>query len=424
VAGPAAVAERVLRLARYAPRALETALRAVEGEGVRLRAMALTYLSLFALVPALVVAFSVVEAFTGMQPIADRVHEFLLDNLAVGARTTIEPYLDRFVTNAHATSAGLVGGALLVWSAVSLFSNVERAVNDLWGIARRRPLAQKAVTYWVGLTLGPLLLAGSVTLGHATRAWLAGNGVRFLAATGGALLACAFFSTLYIIVPATKVRVRAALAGGLAATVGWEVAKWGYTLVVAHFVRFHAIYGSLAAVPIFILWLFVSWAILLFGARVAFVVQYAPGLLAGPAREGNRTGREVLAAQALLEVAVAFDRGAPAPDPGTIAARLGGLPEEVGEALAALRSAGLVVALADGGLVPSRSLERLNLHDVRMAVFGPEPQSGRPSGMVAGIMAGVEQETAQRLAETTYRALCDRVRAEEVHPVSRPVMGV
>ena len=107
---------RLERAATSIARAVETALRVIEGESVRLRAMALTYISLFALVPALVVAFSVVQAFTGMEKIADRVHEFLFENLAVGARATIEPYLDRFIQNTHLTSAGLIGGASLVWS--------------------------------------------------------------------------------------------------------------------------------------------------------------------------------------------------------------------------------------------------------------------------------------------------------------------
>ena len=96
-----------------------TLLRALHGDGLRMRAMALTYISLFAIVPAIVVAFSVVQAFTGMDALWRGIHGFLLDNLAVGARKSIEPYLDRFVRNAHATSAGVVGGALLVFSAVS-----------------------------------------------------------------------------------------------------------------------------------------------------------------------------------------------------------------------------------------------------------------------------------------------------------------
>src|SRR5918911_3794735 len=149
--------------------------RAVRGESLRLRAMSLTYISLFALVPAIVVAFSVVEAFAGMDKMWRGVHEYLLANLAVGARTSIEPYLDRFIRNAHATSAGVVGGAFLVYSAVSLFGHVERAINDIWKVRRMRPLAQRALIYWAGLTLAPFLLATSLTLAHAVGTWLASS---------------------------------------------------------------------------------------------------------------------------------------------------------------------------------------------------------------------------------------------------------
>src|SRR5215208_3463628 len=178
----------VSRMIRTAPGAVQLALRMLGGEVVQLRAMALTYISLFALVPGLVVAFSVVQAFTGMDRIATRLHEFLFANLAVGARATIEPYLDRFIQNTHVTSAGLVGGALLVWSSVSLFQNVDRALNDIWGVRRRRPVAQQATIYWVGITLGPLLLAGSVAVGYSARAFLSSTGLGFLGVFAGALL--------------------------------------------------------------------------------------------------------------------------------------------------------------------------------------------------------------------------------------------
>ncbi len=398
----------VRRMIRTAPEAVQIALRMLGGELVQLRAMALTYISLFALVPGLVVAFSVVQAFTGMQRIAEKVHEFLLENLAVGARATLEPYLDRFVQNAHLTRAGRVGGALLVWSAVTLFSNVERAVNDIWGITRRRSLAQQAVIYWVGLTLGPLLLAGSVTLGATTRTYLAGTGARALAVVAGVLLTCAFFAVLYQIVPNTRVRISAAAAGGLAAGVAWELAKWGYTFAVARIFRYHAIYGSVAAVPIFLLWLFVSWTILLFGARLAYVAQYASALIQGGSGAPSRSGREIVTGQAMLVVARAFDHGEPAPDGGQVAGRLGATPEEAGECLAALRAGGLVVALADGGLVPARPLERITLLDVRRAVSGSESAlAGRP-GLVAGIIKGIEDQAAEELDRVTFRFLCDR----------------
>jgi membrane protein len=398
----------VERLRRFV-RTVQAALEVIEGESVRLRAMALTYISLFALVPALVVAFSVVQAFTGMEKISDRVHEFLFENLAVGARTTIEPYLDRFIDNAHAASAGLVGGLLLVWSAVTLFSNVERAVNDIWGIRRRRSITQQAVIYWVGLTLGPLLLASSVTVSSTARSFLAGTGGRFAAGAAGVLLTCAFFAVLYHLVPNTKVKLRSAATAGLVAGIAWELAKGGYTFAVAKIFRYHVIYGSVAAVPIFLFWLFVSWTILLFGARLAYVLQYRSSLIGG-AQAASKMGKEILAGQALVLVARAYDEGQPAPDAGDVATRLGATAQDAGDAVAAIRQHGLVVALADGGLVPARPLERITLLDVRRAVMGKEPALGASAGLLPGVVKDIEDEAAERLDAITLREICDRER--------------
>jgi membrane protein len=399
----------IARMIRSAPGAVRVALRMLEGETVQLRAMALTYISLFALVPGLVVAFSVVQAFTGMQRISDRLHEFLFANLAVGARTTIEPYLDRFIHNTHITSAGLVGGALLVWSSVSLFQNVDRAVNDIWGVRRRRSLAQQAIIYWVGITLGPLLLASSVMVGHSTRTYLAGAQLGFLGPVAGALLTCTFFAMLYRIVPNTKVRARNAIAGALAAGIAWELAKWGYTLFVARSVKYHAIYGSVAAIPIFLLWLYLSWAILLLGARLAFVFQYASALRQGAHGE-SKAAKEILCGRALLAVARAFDGGDAPPDPGDVANQLGADADDVTEVLRSLKAAGIVVALADGGLIPGRPLEKITLLDVRRALLGVEPPPSPSGGPVAAVVRSVEDEAAERLSEVTFRELCDRER--------------
>jgi membrane protein len=405
------------RMIRTAPEAVQIALRMLGGEMVQLRAMALTYISLFALVPGLVVAFSVVQAFTGMDRISNRLHEFLFDNLAVGARATIEPYLDRFIQNTHITSAGLVGGLLLVWSSVSLFQNVDRALNDIWGVRRRRSVAQQATIYWVTITLGPLLLAGSVMLGHSTRNALASSHVDFLGSVAGALLTCVFFSLAYLIVPNTKVKLRNAAAGGFIAGLAWEVAKWGYAAFVARSIRYSAIYGSVAAVPIFLLWLYLSWAIVLFGARLAYVFQYASSFLSG-VHAHSKTGREIVAGRAMLAVAKDFEAGAEAPDPGEVASRLGTSADDVAEVIRALKGAGLLVSLGDGGLVPARPLERITMRDVRRAISGEDPSIGPGAGVVGALVHGVEEEAASRLAEVSLRALLDRERGDPPDPAS------
>jgi membrane protein len=397
--------EQLERLVQLGRAGISSALRMLEGESVRLRAMALTYTTLFALVPAMVVAFSVVQAFAGQGGgISDRIHEFLIENLAVGARSTLEPYLDKFIANAHLASAGLVGGALLVYSGISLFSDVETAINDIWSIRRRRPLRQQVITYWVGLTLGPLLLAASVVASHAAKGWLAGSGVRFLGEAAGVLLTCAFFTVIYYIVPATKVQLSAAAIGGGLAGVAWEIAKWGYAIFVGKSVRYHAIYGSVAAIPIFLLWLYLSWTLMLFGAKVAFIVQHASALLRKRPLASTQGSREILAGEAMLQIARAFDVGAPPPAEDEIASSAQALAEDVGEALAALRQAGLVTPTAEGGLVPSRSLDRITLFDVRTALTGPGPEAP-DDARVGRILKEVEGEAGRRLSAVTFQEL-------------------
>jgi len=172
-------------------------------------------------------------------------------------------------------------------------------------------------------------------------------------------------------------------------------------------VRYHAIYGSVAAVPIFIFWLFVSWSIVLFGARLAFVVQYASELIRGT-QATSQTSREILAGQALLQIARAYDRGEPAPDPGDVGSRLGANAEVAGEVIAALRNANLVVGLADGGLVPSRPLERISLLDVRRAIAGSSTGAPPANGQIGQIIKDVEAEAEARLAAVTLRELMER----------------
>jgi membrane protein len=207
------------------------------------------------------------------------------------------------------------------------------------------------------------------------------------------------------------VRLHAAVAGGVIAGLAWEVAKALYTFAVSRFFRYHAVYGSVAAIPIFLLWLYLSWTLVLFGARVSFVVQHARVLLRAHAAQQTPLGRELLAARALLEVALAYrDRLAP-PDPGEVALRLETYGEQVRDVLGVLRVKQLVAELAGGGIVPARPLEQITLADVRRAISGAvPPASGTGSeALVSGILTTAEGAAAESLADWSYAELCDRV---------------
>jgi len=371
-------------------------------ERVRVRAMALTFISVFALVPALVVAFSVVQAFTGMERIASEVHEFLLQNLAVGARASIEPYLDRFVHNAHLARAGVVGAALLLFSAYSLFSNLEGAINELWEVRHRRSLRMEALIYWLVLTLGPIVLAGSASLGGLANSFLESRGVKVLAHVAGYLLTSFFLAVVYLVIPSARVRLRAAIVGGATAGAAWVLAKWLFTHLVSRFVHYSAIYGSVAAIPIFLTWLYLSFFILLFGARLAFVVQYGRGVVLA---DGSSTfaGRELLGGRALLLVVRAFQAGAPAPLPEALVRTLRAGPGAL-DVLEILKGAGLITTLVGGGLVPGRSPETITLMDVRRALAGPEVECA--SDPLSRAVSQADERAGERLRLTTLRDLC------------------
>jgi membrane protein len=388
-----------------------------------MRAMALTYISLFALVPALVVAFSVVQAFTGLERISDAVHELLLENLAVGARESIEPYLDRFVQNAHLARAGLVGAALLLWSAYSLFSHVEGAVNELWEVQRRRSIRMQALTYWMGLTLGPLLLAASATIGQLAHAYFQSRGARALTFAASWLISSSFLTLIYLVVPNARVRLRSAVVGGVAAGVAWELAKWLFALFVGRFVRYSAIYGSVAAIPIFLTWLYLSWCIILFGARLAFVVQNAPVVMAGGGAPTG-AGRELFAGRALALAARAFQTGKPAPRREQLVRSLRAGPEAL-EVLEALGKAGLLRALAAGGLVPARAPETITLLEVRRAVGGSGSAGDRKPDALGSVLRQADALAEERLRLTTIADLCRQALGDDIptEPPEYPPSG-
>jgi membrane protein len=276
------------------------------------------------------------------------------------------------------------------------------------------------VIYWTGLTLGPLLLAGSVGLGVGARAWLAGTRFGSLASAGSVLFTCAFFFLVYWLVPYTRVRLNAALSAGLVAGLAWEAAKWGYAEAVTRFFAYHVVYGSVAVLPTFLLWLFVSWTILLSGARIAYVVQFAPALWRGGPLADHPATRETLAGEAMLALALAHRRGGEAPDDGALSRSLQVMHEDVAEVVEALRRAGLVKTLEGGGLVPGRPEDRISLLDVRRAVLGPAPsRAGAALDVVERTLAGVDEEGARRLQATTLAQLCDAAGA----PPNRPDAG-
>jgi membrane protein len=345
--------------------AILTVASSLRTDPITLRAAALTYLTVLSVVPLLTVVVSVSQVILGRHEIETRLRDFLVQNLTGGAQASVAPYLTQYIQ--RASQIGGVGFAFLLVSSISLMANIESAFNHTFSVQRPRSLIFRFGIYWCLLTVTPVLialsLAATALIQNQTLVRLPEPRLLFLAPL---LLTYLAFFLLYVLVPNARVRRRPALIGAFIAGSAWEVAKVLYASASASSVRQSAIYGSLSAIPIFLVWTYLSWIIVLFGARVTYAAQtsHPTGRVH---RIATLLDQEILAARVIKAVAAAFARGAVPPVVDALALALQVTTADVESALGRMSGAGLVRATAEGGWVPARALATITLAEVRAA---------------------------------------------------------
>ncbi len=323
----------------------------------------LTFTTVISIVPLLTVALALFTAFPMFSQFQGALERYLFDSLVPPsvAKNTMG-MLTQFAQKA--SRLGAAGLLVLLLSAIALMLTIDRALNAIWRVQRPRPLAQRVLMYWAAATLGPLLLGVSLSASayvFAASKGLAGAGVPKLwllllidvfEVTGFALA----LGALYRYVPNTAVAWRDALVGGLVAALAFELAKRGFGWYVKAMPTYGAIYGAFASVPIFLLWVYASWLIVLLGAVVA---AYAPSLRLRIRRVQGVAGGEFALALAVLRAlrsaqSAEAQQGAQAPKRGLRGLTLAALsrdlhvdPLEVDAALTTLSALDWVARLSD-----------------------------------------------------------------------------
>jgi membrane protein len=221
----------------------------------------LAYTSLLSLVPLLTVALAIASAFPVFENAVEALQNFLFENVlpdTPGVGAIIEQ-IDSFTRNAgRLTAIGIIG---FMVTSVMLMLTIDNALNRIFRVERRRSLLQNVFIYWAILTLAPVLIG--VSLSMTTIALAASVGSVYLVPF---LLTCLALSILYGVVPARRVELRHALMGGFVAGIGFEVAKRLFALYLQQVPTYTLIYGAFATIPIFLVWLYVSWVVVLAGA--------------------------------------------------------------------------------------------------------------------------------------------------------------
>ena len=284
-----------------------------------LRAMGLVYTTLLSIVPLLALSFSVLKAFGVTNQIQPMLQRFLEPLGEKGEEVALR--IGQFIENMNVGVLGAVGLVLLMVTVISLMHKIEESLNFIWHIPRPRRITERFSRYLSVLLVGPILVFSALGVTatvmniETVRELLAidalGQAVSMFSRLLLYLLVIAAFTFVYLFIPNTRVELGAALVGGIAGGIAWQSAGWAFAVFVATSNQYAAIYSGLAILVLFMIWLYLSWLILLFGASVAFYVQHPEYLFArgGEPRLSNRM-RERLALSAMSLVAERFLAGA------------------------------------------------------------------------------------------------------------------
>ena len=347
---------------------------------------------------------------------------------AVKARRAMARYIHEFIQNTRSGALGVTGSILLIFAAISMLSRIEDTFNDIWGVARGRGWFMRIVLYWGVISLAPMLLI--VALGLATGPHL--EGTRKLITTMPfvsnvvfqflpVVLLCLTFAAFYALIPNTKVHWGAALAGGLAGGILFHLNNVVSVLYVSRVVSNSRIYGSLGLVPVFMIGLYFSWLILLFGAQVAYAYQNRATYFEEKQVENiNQRGREFIALRLMTCIGQRFARGEPPLSAVEIAAALAVPTRLVQQIMRTLSSARLVTeaAGAEPAFLPARPLENITCHDILLALRASQGQElatrDEPTrAEVCGEFHRIEEAERQAASSVTMLAMVNRAQAQK-----------
>jgi membrane protein len=396
-----------------------------KGDRVIIRASGLAYATLLAAVPLVAVGFALFPAFGAFDDVKQKVQDFLFDQLLPTSHEEILAYFNQFTEGA--SRLGLIGFLFLVFAAVLLLDNIESNFNQIWHVTARRKLVAKITAYTSVLVFGTLLIGASLTISARIKAALF-RGLLFdpgtLQRLGSWLFPMALsvlaFLLMYLVVPFTRVRFRSALLGAAVGGILWEVSKNFFATSVGQSVRYSTIYGSLATIPIFLIWLYVTWILVLLGLEVAFTSQHFAALVRTRSLAGRAGGDRVSTALHLYAlIAKRFHRGGEPPTIDELAQRFLLSTASVESHVDRLVRAGLArhveTSSGDDGVMPARSLSEVEVAQVidPFVPGGQKDPDHRPiERAVEDVVAQFNEAGFKALGRTSVEHLVERLEKE------------
>jgi membrane protein len=392
-----------------------------EGQ-LTLRAMSLVYTTLLSVVPLLALSFSVLKAF-GAHNQLEPLLLSVLEPLGPQGVEVVENVIG-FVDNMRVGVLGFIGLIFLLYTVIALVQKIESAFNYTWRISGTRGLAQRFSNYLSVILVGPVLvvsalgitasLMATTVMQQAVEVQLVGEAVQLAGRMVPYLLIIGAFAFVYVFVPNTRVRLLPALVGAVVAGLLWQTTGWVFASMMAGSTRYAAIYSSFAIMIMLLIWLYLSWLILLIGANVAFFVQYPEYMLVrrGEVRLSSAL-KERLALRVMQLIGSRFHAGRGALKLDELVHELDMPVEAVTRVIDALRAAGLLVATGQDPVayVPGRDTDQIMLKACLDAVRGADstvPGPREEDGRIDELMEALDQALGERLEGMTLQALIER----------------
>jgi membrane protein len=306
------------------------------------------------------------------------------DNSIVAAKKRAANVIYEFIQSTSSGGLGALGVIFLLWTTIATLTRVEETFNDIWGVTRGRDWLSRITNYFTTTLLVPLLCLSALGLASGSRFQKTRELLEVLpfletliSQLLPVLIICVTFALFYKLVPNTKVNFSAALAGGALAAISWHLFNMASIHLATRVVNASKIYGSLALVPLVMAGLWTVWAIVLFGAQVAYAYQNRESYLQERLAENvNQRGREFVALRLMTCIGQRFERGLPPVTVAEMSRELGIPTKLIQQVLQTLLAARLVVEASgiEHGYTPARSLEAINCHHILLAMRATQGQ--------------------------------------------------
>jgi membrane protein len=385
---------------------------------INTRAMSLAYTTLLSLVPLMVFSFAILKGLGARGDLRLILNEFFRPMGT--AATELTDSVLQFVANMRGELLGSIGLAFLVYTVIATIQKVEASFNFVWRVGRPRSFGRRFTEYLSVMILGPILLAVAIgLLGSAEQSpfaqWL--HGVAPLAVVLGLVgqivpyvLVTVVFTVMYSFIPNTRVQFRAALIGGVTAGIIWALVGKVFTAVILYSSRMVAVYTGFAIVLTTLIWVYLSWLILLIGAQLAFYVQFPQYLRHGQeAIELSDCDREQAGLSIMYLIGRDYGSGKSYWSADRLAAELDIPGIALAPVLARLERGGLIVATEKEQFVPGRDPGGILLIDILDALrnlqVGRLSVDMHPVSAAVQVMSGVESALRQQLGVRSLKDL-------------------